>query len=186
VSIVPGIQFRTRRFLANRHNRLLNTDTMQISCILNNVKSFLGAFPSDLLPHSITQPSTVIVNTDAHTQTGTHWLAIRLEPRSSTAFYFDSYGLSPHINDIQSFLRRNCTILHYNNVPLQGPLSTVCGKYCCLFALYMDRGYTAQQFVGLFTPGLADQQVENLFAQEFGSLRGLSRGGQCCVSLYKR
>jgi len=161
-------------------------DTVQITCTLNNVKSFLGAFPSDLLPHSITQPSTVIVNTDAHTQTGSHWLAIRLEPWAFTAFYFDSYGLSPHIRDIQSFLRRNCTDLNYNNTELQGPLSTVCGKYCCSFALYMDRGYTGQQFVGLFTPGIADRQVEHLFAQEFGSLRGVPRGGQCCISKYKR
>jgi hypothetical protein len=91
-------------------------------------------------------PRTVIVNTDAHTQAGTHWLAIRLEPRASTAFYFDSYGLSPQIHDIQLFLRRNCTVLHYNNAQLQGPLSTVCGKYCCLFALYMDKGYTGREF----------------------------------------
>jgi hypothetical protein len=111
---------------------------MQISCALKNVKSFLGAFPSDLLPHSITMPSTIIVNTDNHTQTGTHWLAIRLEPRSSTAFYFD-YGLAQDIPDIQSFLRRNCTVLYYNTTQVQDPLSTVCGKYCCLFALYMDR-----------------------------------------------
>jgi hypothetical protein len=102
------------------------------------------------------------------------------------AFYFDSYGLSPNIHDIQSFLRRNCTVLNYNNAQLQGPLSNVCGKYCCLFALYTDRGYTGRQFVGLFTPGLADQQVENLFAQECGSLRELSRGGQCCTSRYKK
>jgi len=120
------------------------------------------------------------------TQSGSHWLAIRLEPRSSTAFYFDSYGQSPHIHDIQLFLRLNCTVLNYNNAQLQGFLSTVCGKYCCLFALYTDRGYTGQQFVGLFTPGSADHQVENLFAKEFGSLRGVPRGGQCCINRYKR
>jgi len=40
----------------------------------------------------------------------------------------------------------------------------------------MDTGYTGKQFVGLFTPGLADQHVENLFAQEFGSLRWIPRG----------
>jgi hypothetical protein len=161
-------------------------DTVQISCTLKNVKSFLGAYPADMLPHYITQPSTVIVNTDAHTQSGTHWLAIRLEPKSYTAFYFDSYGLPPSIHNIQAFLRRNCTILNYNKALLQGPVSTVCGKYCCLFALYMDRGYTANQFVGLFTPSIADQQVESLFASEFGYLRQLPRGGQCCVSRYKR
>jgi hypothetical protein len=119
------------------------------------------------------------------TQAGSHWLAIRLEPRSSTTFYFDSYGLFPQIHDVQSFLRRNCTVLNYNNAQLQGPTSTVCGKYCCLFALYMDKRYTGNQFVGLFTPGLADQQVERLFTLEFGSLRGLSRGGQSCISRYK-
>jgi hypothetical protein len=125
-------------------------DTMQIICALKNVKSFLGAFLSNLLTQSITVTSTIIVNTDNPTQQGTHWLAIRLEPRSSTAFSFDSYGLAPDIADIQSFLRRNCTVLNYNNAQLQGPLGTVCGKYCCLFALYMDRGYTSRQFVGLF------------------------------------
>jgi hypothetical protein len=154
---------------------------MQITCELKNVQSFMSAFPSDLLPHSITMPSIIIVNTDNHTQPGTHGLAIRLEPRSSTAFYFDSYGLAPDIPDIQSS-RRNCTVLNYNNAQLQGPLSTVCGKYCSLFALYMDRGITSRQFVGLFTPGLADRQVEDLFAHEFGSVRRLARGGQCCSS----
>ena len=103
---------------------------------------------------------------------------------SSTAFYFDSYGLTPHYY-IQSFLRSNYTVLNYN-AQLQEPTSTVCGKHCCLFALYMDTRYTGKQFVGLFTPGLADQQVEQLFASEFGSLRGLSRGGQCCTRRYKR
>ena len=79
-----------------------------------------------MLPRSITRPSTVIGNADAHTQTESHWLAIRLERRSSTAFYFDSYGLSPHIHDIETFLRRNCTVLDYNTIELQGPLSIVC------------------------------------------------------------
>jgi hypothetical protein len=161
-------------------------DTVQITCVLNNVGSFLGAFASDMLPHSVTLPSTIIVNTDVHTQSGSHWLAIHLEPRSSTAYYFDSYGLSPNIHDIQTFLRRNCTVLNYNTLPLQGPMSTVCGKYCCLFALCMDRGYTGKQFVGLFTPNIADSQVEQFFTEEFGSLRGLSRGGLCCSNMYKR
>jgi len=134
--------------------------TNQISCILSDVRSFLGVFPSDRLPQSITRPSTIIVNTDVHTQTGSHWLAIRLEPRSSSGFYFDSYGLSPDVLDIQTFLRRNCTVLNYNTVQLQEPTSTVCGQYCSLFALYTDRDYTGRQFVGLFHPRHADLQEE--------------------------
>ena len=47
-------------------------DTVQIICSLKNVKSFLGVYPSDLLPHSIhEQTGTVILNTDSHTQEGT-------------------------------------------------------------------------------------------------------------------
>jgi hypothetical protein len=109
--LIPGIrQFCTCRFSANRHHRLLkNIDTIQLSCALKNVKSFLAAFTSDLLPYSISVPRAIIVNTDNHTHLGTHWLAIRLEPRSSTAFYFDFYSLSPDIPDIQSFLWRNCS-----------------------------------------------------------------------------
>ena len=82
-----------------------------MSCSLKDVKSFLCAFAYDMLPRSITRTSTVIVNADAHTETESHLLAIRLETRSSTAFYFDSYGLPPHIHDIETFLRRNYTIL---------------------------------------------------------------------------
>jgi hypothetical protein len=53
-AIIPGIpQFSTGRFSAKHHHRILkNMDTMQITCALKNVKSFLGAFPSDLLLQS--------------------------------------------------------------------------------------------------------------------------------------
>ena len=42
--------------------------TLQILCTLQNVKSFLDVFPSDLLPHSITRSGSIIVNTDPHTE----------------------------------------------------------------------------------------------------------------------
>jgi hypothetical protein len=93
-------------------------DTVQVSCALTNVKSFLGGFPSDMLPDSITWPSTVIGNTHAHTELGSQWLSIRLDPWYSTAFYVYAYGLFLYIPDIQSFLRRYCTVVHYINAQL--------------------------------------------------------------------
>jgi len=148
--------------------------TVQIICSLKNFKSFLGVYPSDLLPHSIHQQTgTVILNTDPHTQEGTHWLAIHFQPKSSTAFYFDSYGQQPSSDHkILSFLKCNCTVWNYNTTSLQGPTSVVCGHYCCLFALYMDEGYTPQQFVRLFTPSIAYRQVVLLFTRNFESLCG--------------
>ena len=41
---------------------------------------------------------------------------------------------------IHEFIRRNCAVWDYNSRHLQGLTSNVCGKYCCLFALYADRG----------------------------------------------
>ena len=43
-------------------------DTVQILCTLRDFSSFLDVFPSDLLPQSITQTSTVIVNADPENQ----------------------------------------------------------------------------------------------------------------------
>jgi len=52
-------------------------DTVQIICALKDTKSFLGVYSSELLPHSIHhQTGTVIINTDPHTEDGSHWLAI--------------------------------------------------------------------------------------------------------------
>ena len=112
-------------------------------CCLRSVGSFLGVFPSDLLlQQPIARSGTLIVISDPHTESGSHWLGIHLQFRSHSSLYFDSYGLSPFIPSIQSFLHRNSIVRNYNTVQLQGFMSTVCGMYCCLFALYRDRGNT--------------------------------------------
>ena len=132
-------------------------DTTQISCRLRKVKSFLGVFHSDLLPHPLRQSCTVIINADPHTKIGSHWVAIHFRPNSSSSYYFDSYGTVPLVTDIHTFIRRNCTVADYNKRQVQGMTSNVCGKYCCLFSLYMDLGYTPQQFVVLFDARDADR-----------------------------
>jgi hypothetical protein len=158
-------------------------DTVQILCSLRDVGSLLDVFPSDLLPQSITRTCTVIVNADPYTERVSHWLAIRFLPKSASAYYFDNYGLSPLVPSILAFIRRYCATWDYNKRQLQGLTSDVCGKYCCLFALYADRGYTSQHFVSLFDACNADRQVEQLFAAEFGAELPKSSGwGQCCRS----
>jgi hypothetical protein len=76
--------------------------------------------------------------------------------------------------------------VEYNATQLHGLTSAFCGKYYRLFALYMNRGYTPKQFVGLFDGAIADRQVNLLFASEIGPLRQHLRGGQCCICVYKR
>ena len=115
-------------------------DTAQILYTLKDVSLFLGVYPSDVLRTSITRSVTLIVNTDPHTAKGTHWLAIHLQPRSYSGYFFDSYALLPLNPSILTFLRCAFSVWEYNTIQLQGWNSTVCGEYCCLFALYMDLG----------------------------------------------
>jgi hypothetical protein len=128
-------------------------DTVQM-CTIRNVKSSLGVY----LPHSITRSGSIIIDTDPHTEKGSHWLAIHFEPKSPSA-YFDSFGISPIISAFQTFLRRNCTVWDYNTVQLQGLTYTISGQYYCLFTLYMDRSYTPKQFIGLTTRDITNQQM---------------------------
>ena len=88
--------------------------TVQILCTLRNVKCFLGVFPSDILPNSITRAGTVIIIADPHTEKGSHLLAIHFVAKASSAYYFDSYGISPIIPAIQAFIKPNCNFCVYN------------------------------------------------------------------------
>ena len=112
--------------------------------------------------------------------------------------FFYSYAIVPLVPVIAAFIRRNCTVWDYNKRQLQGLTCNICGKYCCLFDLYMDRGITAKQFVwqfdGASSSAVADRQIFRTFASEFvGSSRGGNGGGggegggQCSSGfLYKR
>jgi len=73
---------------------------MQILCTLRDVSSFLEVFTSDLLPQSITRTTTIIVNADARTDGGSHWLGVDFRPKSSSANYFDSYVIVPIVPSI--------------------------------------------------------------------------------------
>ena len=87
------------------------------------------------------------------------------------------------MSDIQAFLKRNCMTWDHNVRHLQGMTKDVCGKYCCLYALYTDRGNTSQKFVALFdTYGAADRQVKQILATEFRAEMPRGGWGQCCRS----
>jgi hypothetical protein len=160
-------------------------DTGQIICCLRDVGSFLGIFPSDLLPkYPFARPGTLVLNTDRHTESASHCLAIHLQPRSSIAYSLDSYGLPPLIPSIQTFINRICNVWDYNSVKLQGTNKAVCGKYCCLFALFMNKVYSPQQFIVHIGTVDTDKRVSEMCKAEFGPLpKIVRREGQCNVSI---
>jgi len=94
-------------------------DTVQILCTLRDARSFIDVFPSDLLPYSIARTCTVIINSDSHTE-ASHWLAVHFRPKSSSAIYFESYGIELLLPDMQSFIKRTCTSWDHNRKQLEG------------------------------------------------------------------
>jgi len=116
------------------------------------------------------------------TQRFSHLLTIHFRPKSSSTYYFDSYGIVLFVPHFLAFIRRNCTPWDHTKRQWQSLTSDVCGKYCSLFAIYMERGYTPQQFVALFGAKAADGQVERIFTAEFGAEVPRGGWGQCCRS----
>ena len=117
-------------------------DTWQILFTLRNVNSFFDVFPLIYYHRQVQSRNTVSSSSMpiAIQMEVSYWLAIRLSPYSSSAYYNDSYGIVTLLPSIQAFVRRNCSTLDYNKKQLQ--TSDVCGQYCCLFVRYMDRSYT--------------------------------------------
>jgi len=99
------------------------------------------------------------INTNPHTEKGSHWLAVHFLSKSSSAYFFDSYGIVPLVPDIAAFKRRNCTVWDYNRRQLQGLTINVCSKYCFLLATYTDLGSPPKNLSGSFT---ARQQTDRL------------------------
>ena len=150
--------------------------------VLSAVCEFLSRRLStrSLPQHCTARSGTLIVNTDPHTESGSHWLAIHFQPRSHSSHYFDSYGLPPYITSIQSFLKRNSSVRDYNAVQLQGP-NSMCVANTAVSS-YMDRGYTPKQFVIFLATATADKLVSDMLESVSGPLRDMSRGGQCSGS----
>lgn len=99
--------------------------------------SFRGVFPRDLLfKHGKVLPNrnnSYVCNTAGKESPGEHWIAIHIDDEG-LGEYFDSYGLLPN-DTFACFLQSNCVSWTRSIIPLQNPLTTVCGQYC-IFWLY--------------------------------------------------
>jgi hypothetical protein len=72
-------------------------DSRQIYSILcwdkDTSDSFLGVYPSDLLPlTNMPKNSALVFNTDPQDKPGQHWIAVYVD-KGGKGEYFDSYGL---------------------------------------------------------------------------------------------
>ncbi len=116
-------------------------NTLEINNIFKRLapQTFLGTFSLNHLPNfspARNRQAGFIINTDDCQKPGQHWVAIYIYFKNGNWFgeYFDSLGQLP-LPSISQWLNKSCTPSRwiYNSVPLQHPLSLVCGCYCVYF-----------------------------------------------------
>ena len=95
-----------------------------------------GVFPSDKLPIVDMYPSAMIANTDPHDEPGMHWIVMYFVSPDESEF-FDSYGFPPESYDMDGYILRGAT--YYNDKPMQGLTSDVCGDYSLFYLLHRAR-----------------------------------------------
>ncbi|RWS21522.1 hypothetical protein B4U80_06898, partial [Leptotrombidium deliense] len=115
------------------------------------VPEFVGTFPRDNIPTTTRRPASFIVNTDSSNEPGEHWVAIYLT-KNNKAEYFDSFGLPPLHRDLTEFIHEHAKNgVKYNNICIQHPLSTTCGKFCLKYVQWRSMGYTMNDFLSNFS-----------------------------------
>ena len=112
-------------------------NTTQLSTVLNQDEYvgaiFRGVYPIDRLPPI--QTGAYVVNTAPHNHEGLHWVAILI--KNDNIEYFDSYGGDPPIKLLRWGKKKQWLC---NPIPLQSPLTSVCGQYCIYYLLHRSRG----------------------------------------------
>ena len=119
-------------------------NTQEIEYILKHDSyigpTFHGVYAIDKLPYFKT--GTCVINTSPSTEKTGHWVAMFIT--DTTAEYFDSYGREP-LTKLKRRWRNKSWIT--NPVPLQSPLSAVCGHYCIYFLMHKARGFSMDSIV---------------------------------------
>lgn len=128
-------------------------NTKEIAQLLKRIPGIrnTGVYASDCLPLHISPSTAIVVNTDPHTRSGTHWVVFYLDEDGNRIEYFDSFGLPPHLPYYQQFLKRNARRYVYNEHRLQGYNSFVCAHYCLTFLYSRANGLTMNEFVNAFS-----------------------------------
>ena len=138
----------------------------EIEEIMRKFPQFIGVYSRDNLPKKVDKPMGLIVNTDAQTEVGTHWVAIFID-QDSFGQYFDSFGLPPFREEFTNFLDNNCNEHVANKITLQCIDCITCGHYSCAFLAARFNGLSYADFISHFTKDsyLNDNLIKYYFNQ---------------------
>lgn len=143
------------------------TTNIELNKKLGSVEEYIGTFPRDKLPEITSYPTALIVNTDFSAGVGEHWIAIYIND-NRFGEYFDSYGMSPLIQEVSEFLNEYCTEGWTSNQSMiQGFTSMKCGQFCVLFVFLKSLGVSLFNIIKLFTKShdVNDIIVEKLYRE---------------------
>ena len=106
---------------------------------------YIGGCTMDSIPYYLLDRINhyaLVLNTDTNGGPGKHWLAVYY--KKGLLCIFDSLADDPFDNKfllelIMFHKNKNKIVVHYNVLPVQSPLSNVCGLYVIYFILYMCR-----------------------------------------------
>ena len=124
---------KARNVLFDYSAWIVNSWCLYWSKIVIRPRCSVGSIRLNRLP-SI-RDGVYVVNTAPHNHPGLHWIALFV--KDGVIEYFDSYGGDP-----PSTLRRWGKKKQWmsNPIPLQSPLTSVCGQYCLYYLFHRARG----------------------------------------------
>lgn len=150
-------------------------NTLEIDyCLRNNAftrKSFVGVYPSDLLPNKVSdkKQSFIVANFSPSTSRGTHWVCFTISPNELE--FFDSSGGTLLVSrDFQRFVERNQRkYMRYNSNRLQSSETSCCGEFVCAFLDHRARGQSFNSFLNLFDDNYKnnDEKIMQMFLNRF-------------------
>lgn len=126
----------------------MNLSTLQIYDFLHEHEDtkdvFSDCIPCDAIPAPHRYPCAFVVNTEPSGMKGKHWIAIYVVS-PTVAEYFDTSGRKPE-GLIKQYLGRFITVRD-NDVPIQSPVTDVCGAHCIYFVVERCKGLTFDEIV---------------------------------------
>lgn len=129
----------------------------EICKLLGKVKRFVGVYSRDRIPTPTVFPSFAIVNTDASSGPGEHWVALGFY--KDHIEYFDSFGLPPmHLSFTNGYKK-----IQWNSVCIQEVKSLICGYYCILYVVLRAKRISFERILNHFSTTKLEENTFTLF-----------------------
>lgn len=130
----------------------MNSQELKDICKINSRCNYIlkGVYPVDKVPHNLSYPCFLIVNSDEHYLPGTHWIGIYID-NYRRAIFLDSFALDPEYYGLKNYIMKMSESFTTLKIPLQNISSNVCGLYQLYFLFYIANNTDTSNFVSAFT-----------------------------------